>query len=397
MSIPAMLFKSSTDICGEVPMPADAKLSWPGRCLAYAISSATDFTGSEGCTTSTFASDAACVIGAKSRSGSYGTFLYMTGLIASVLAAIRIVCPSAWDLAAISIPIIWPAPGRLSTTNCCPSDSESFCASARAMMSVPPPAAEGTMKRTGFAGYAVCAAADSQASAEIRRRIVLIAFMLSLQLELSRLYDFFPLLDLGGHVASHLLRAARARRATPFGEALRDFGERKDAPHLAVDPLDDRARHARRAGDAEKGARLVARNALRDGRHVRKRRRAHERAHGQGSELAALDVRVRVGERVDKQLHAAREHLGQGLGAAAKRHVLHVDSRHGNEQLAGEVVERPQAGGRIIHFPGIAFHEGDEFLQGPETRIGAHREHQRIRHQGRDEGKIQNRIVGKLS
>src|SRR5881396_2499128 len=74
----------------------------------------------------------------------------MIGLIASVLAAIRIVCPSAEDLAAISMPIIWPAPGRLSTTNCAPSDSESFCASARAMMSVPPPAAEGTMKRTGF-------------------------------------------------------------------------------------------------------------------------------------------------------------------------------------------------------------------------------------------------------
>src|SRR6266702_1577612 len=48
MSISAMLFKSSTDICGEVPMPADAKLSWPGRCLAYAISSATDFTVGEG-------------------------------------------------------------------------------------------------------------------------------------------------------------------------------------------------------------------------------------------------------------------------------------------------------------------------------------------------------------
>src|SRR5438309_5298353 len=40
-----MLLKSSIDICGEVPTPADAKLSWPGRCLAYAINSATDFTG----------------------------------------------------------------------------------------------------------------------------------------------------------------------------------------------------------------------------------------------------------------------------------------------------------------------------------------------------------------
>src|SRR6266498_2276162 len=85
----------------------------------------------------------------------------MIGLIARVLAAIRIVCPSAGDFAASSMPIIWPAPGRLSTTNCWPSDSESLCATERAMMSVPPPAAEGTMKRTGFAGYAVWAAAPS--------------------------------------------------------------------------------------------------------------------------------------------------------------------------------------------------------------------------------------------
>src|SRR5258706_85223 len=142
----------------------------------------------------------------------------MIGLIASVLAAIRIVCPSAGDLAASSMPIIWPAPGRLSTTNCCASDSESFCARARAMMSVPPPAAEGTMKRTGLDGYAaVCAGACAQASTEIRRRIVLIAFMLSLQLELSRLDDFFPLLDLGRHVPPHLLRAASARRALRSG------------------------------------------------------------------------------------------------------------------------------------------------------------------------------------
>src|SRR6266850_3871993 len=72
----------------------------------------------------------------------------MIGLIARVLAAIRIVCPSAADLAASSMPIIWPAPGRLSTTNCCPSDSESFCARARAMMSVPPPATERSEEHT---------------------------------------------------------------------------------------------------------------------------------------------------------------------------------------------------------------------------------------------------------
>src|SRR6266849_10708499 len=194
----------------------------------------------------------------------------MTGLIARVLAAIRIVCPSAGDLAAISIPIIWPAPGRLSTTNCCASDSESFCASARAMMSVPPPAAEGTMKRTGFDGYAaVCAGACAQASSKIGKRIVLIAFMPSLQLEFSCLDDFFPLLDLGRHVAPHLLRAARAGRPSPLGEPLPDVGERQHAAQLAIQPLDRRARHSRGTREAEKRARLVAGHAVRDGGHLR--------------------------------------------------------------------------------------------------------------------------------
>src|SRR6266853_1781394 len=90
----------------------------------------------------------------------------MIGLIARVLAAIRIVCPSAADLAASSMPIIWPAPGRLSTT--------SFCARARAMMSVPPPAAEGTMKRTGFDGYPVWAAAPNPTRVSTKKTDVFI-------------------------------------------------------------------------------------------------------------------------------------------------------------------------------------------------------------------------------
>jgi hypothetical protein len=38
--------------------------------------------------------------------------------------------------------------------NCCFSDSASFAASVRAMMSVPPPGAKPTRIRTGFVGYA---------------------------------------------------------------------------------------------------------------------------------------------------------------------------------------------------------------------------------------------------
>src|SRR6266853_5288206 len=71
----------------------------------------------------------------------------------------------------------------------------------------------------------------------------------SRQLDLSGFDDPFPFFDLGEDEAAHFFRAARARRAAPLGEALRDLRERNDAPHLAVDPLDDRLRQSRRACD----------------------------------------------------------------------------------------------------------------------------------------------------
>src|SRR5687767_11115029 len=46
-----------------------------------------------------------------------------------------------------------PAPGRLSTTTDWPSDSVICCAITRATISVPPPGANGMIRRTGRAGY----------------------------------------------------------------------------------------------------------------------------------------------------------------------------------------------------------------------------------------------------
>src|SRR5688500_12468726 len=46
-----------------------------------------------------------------------------------------------------------PAPPRLSTTNCWPRYSDSLFENTRAVMSLPPPGANGTMTRTGFVGY----------------------------------------------------------------------------------------------------------------------------------------------------------------------------------------------------------------------------------------------------
>src|SRR5689334_4357726 len=68
------------------------------------------------------------------------------------------VCPSAGALATISLPTVNTPPGRLSTTICCPSDSLSFCATKRVMMSAVAPGGMGTIQRIGLFGYGCSAA-----------------------------------------------------------------------------------------------------------------------------------------------------------------------------------------------------------------------------------------------
>src|SRR5258706_1613656 len=81
----AMLANSSIDKWGLVPKPAEAISTWPGRAFAKAIISFTVFAGTDGCSIIRLGTNTACVIGVKSRIASYGTFLKVAGLIASVL------------------------------------------------------------------------------------------------------------------------------------------------------------------------------------------------------------------------------------------------------------------------------------------------------------------------
>jgi len=55
------------------------------------------------------------------------------------------------------VPIVPPAPPRLSITTCCPSFSPSRWPTTRAMMSVEPPGGKATISRIGFVGYLSCA------------------------------------------------------------------------------------------------------------------------------------------------------------------------------------------------------------------------------------------------
>src|SRR5262245_1892209 len=63
------------------------------------------------------------------------------------------VWPSGSAFAAAAVPIMVPAPGRVSTITGWPHCSVSFCPMTRARMSVDPPGANGTIILIGLSGY----------------------------------------------------------------------------------------------------------------------------------------------------------------------------------------------------------------------------------------------------
>jgi hypothetical protein len=74
------------------------------------------------------------------------------GSVTVLVDTISSVCPAGGALAASSVPMTVPPPGRLSTIAWWPSDSVSLCAMSRARMSVAPPGANGVMMRIGLTG-----------------------------------------------------------------------------------------------------------------------------------------------------------------------------------------------------------------------------------------------------
>src|SRR5712692_5374734 len=78
------------------------------------------------------------------------------------------VYPSGGDLATASLPIVPPAPPRLSTRTCCPRAADQDWPTSRAVASTDSPAGKGTTSRIGFAGY--CAKAPVPKIKETRKR-----------------------------------------------------------------------------------------------------------------------------------------------------------------------------------------------------------------------------------
>ena len=96
-------------------------------------------------------SEASSVIGAKSLIGSKGSFC-TAAVMAKLIVVTRSVWPSGGALTTTWCPIVLPPPGRLLTITVCDQLSVKRCAISRAMVSVVPPATNGTTSSICFFG-----------------------------------------------------------------------------------------------------------------------------------------------------------------------------------------------------------------------------------------------------
>src|SRR5262245_32432820 len=92
--------------------------------------------------------------GARSRPKSYVRFGSEYCRIALVpIGPMSSMWPSGALFVTRSLAMAPPAPGRFSTTTCCPRRSASFSPSARETLSMPPPGGYPARNRMGFDGY----------------------------------------------------------------------------------------------------------------------------------------------------------------------------------------------------------------------------------------------------
>src|SRR5262245_54263382 len=155
------------------------------------------------------------------------------------------------------MPMLPPAPPRLSTTTCWPQDSVILCATRRAMVSVAAPGANGTTMRIGRVGYcasAACAAAPGRNSAAASARLVVV-FMFpshhsSLRRDLGVLHDLRVARRLGLDEGRELLRRAGERLDARLHQALLEIGGVERLDQLRVQPADEIIRRTRGREDA---------------------------------------------------------------------------------------------------------------------------------------------------
>ena len=277
-----------------------------------------------------------------------------------------------------------PAPGRFSTTNGWPSVSVSFCAVARARMSVVPPAGNGTTTRTGLVRIGrLRVRVDRHRRARARASSAwIVRVMPFLRVSIRRRRqsaegqrasqstfapDAFTILAyfassraMNCENCSGVFGDGSAPSATSFARTsaeLRIFvtsafhfatigagvpgGREQAVPRRDVEPGQARFRHRGQVGDEVR--------ALRGG-------------HRKRLDLARLHLRHRVGEVVEHELRVAREQRLRRRRAALERHVHGVGAGLDLEQLAREVPGAAVAARAEGELAGIRLGVRDELL-----------------------------------
>ena len=150
---PARCSNSAAAKCCELPAPAMPQFSAPGLALARAISSATLRTGTDGWTTSRHALRAIERDRGEVAHHVEGQVAVERGVggVRAMEATTR-VWPSGALRATCSVATLPAAPVRFSTTTGWPSPAVIPWATTRAVVSVLPPGAKPTTKRTGRSG-----------------------------------------------------------------------------------------------------------------------------------------------------------------------------------------------------------------------------------------------------
>jgi len=93
---------------------------------------------------------------------------------------------------------------------------------------------------------------------------------------------------------------------------------------------------------------------------IGRRRHALERGHGERAQLAVLHLRQHRGDVAEEHGDAAAEQIGDDGRRAAIRHVADVHVSHRLEQLAGEVLRGPDAGGAVCQLTRLRTRESDD-------------------------------------
>jgi hypothetical protein len=98
--------------------------------------------------------------------------------------------------------------------------------------------------------------------------------------------------------------------------------------------------------------------------------------------------------RLEEDVDAPAEQLGERAGAAAEGHVHDVGPGHRVEELAGKMVHGADARGGEVQLARVRPGLRDEGAERRERRVGAHADHERVRRQHRDHRDVGERIEG---